>query len=155
GAAVVATDPPTTRPRPTTTTTAKPTTTTTTIPPVANPKNAVLPDPGDGIGEGARRPHPLVDEAPKKDLPLRPGKVDDYFDQDTYYAVVTVQKYFGLPRTGRIDAATDMVLSHFHYTPAEPKSEPDRVEIDLDKQVLTLYKNWQPELLTTTSTGSG
>jgi hypothetical protein len=54
-----------------------------------------------------------------------------------------------------IDGATDVVLTHFRYMPAEPRSEPDRVEINLDTQVLTLYKNWQPALLTTTSTGSG
>lgn len=154
-ASAATTNPPTTHTRPTTTTTAKPTTTTTTIPPVTQPKNAVLPDPGNGIREGDRGPDVFVYEARMKELHFDPGTVDDHFDQDTWYAVVTVQKYFGLPRTGVIDGATDMVLSHFHYTPAEPRSEPDRVEIDLDKQVLTLYKDWQPELLTTTSTGSG
>jgi hypothetical protein len=90
-----------------------------------------------------------------KELHFDPGKVDDYFDQDTWYAVVTVQKYFGLPRTGVIDGAVQVVLTHFRYTPAEPLSEPDRVEINLDTQVLTLFSGWQPQLLTTTSTGSG
>jgi hypothetical protein len=71
------------------------------------------------------------------------------------YAVTTVQKYFGLPRTGVITTAVDFALTHFRYSPAEPNSEADRVEIDLDRQVLTLYHDWQPELLTTTSTGSG
>ena len=149
------TNPPTTHKRATTTTTAKPTTTTTTIPPVVQPKNAVLPDPGSGIAEGSRGPSVFAYEARMKELHFDPGTVDDYFDQDTWYAVVSVQKYFGLPRTGVIDGATDMVLSHFHYMPAEPSSVPDRVEIDLDKQMLTLYTNWQPALLTTTSTGSG
>jgi putative peptidoglycan binding protein/L,D-transpeptidase-like protein len=149
------TNPPTTHKRITTTTTAKPTTTTTTIPPVAQPKDAVLPDPGNGIGEGSRGPSVFAYEARLKELHFDPGKVDDYFDQDTWYAVSTVQKYFGLPRTGEINGAVDMVLTHFRYTPAEPRSEPDRVEINLDTQVLTLYKDWQPQLLTTTSTGSG
>jgi hypothetical protein len=157
GAASATTSPPATHNRPatTTSTTAKATTTTTTIPPVAQPKDAVLPDPGDGIREGSRGPDVLIYEARMKQLHFDPGTVDDYFDQDTWYAVVTVQKYFGLPRTGVIDAGVDLVLSHFHYTPAEPSSEPDRVEINLDTQVLTLYSGWQPELLTTTSTGSG
>jgi hypothetical protein len=149
------TNPPTTHTRATTTTTAKATTTTTTIPPVAQPKDVVLPDPGGGISEGSRGPSVFVYEARMKELHFDPGKVDDYFDQDTWYAVVTVQKYFGLPRTGVINGAVDMVLSHFQYMPAEPRSEPDRVEINLDTQVLTLYQNWQPALLTTTSTGSG
>ena len=46
-------------------------------------------------------------------------------------------------------------LEHFEYHPALPDAERDRVEIDLDTQVITVYRNWQPILLTTTSTGSG
>ena len=90
-----------------------------------------------------------------KELHFDPGTVNDVFDQNTRYAVTTVQKYFGLPRTGVIDLGVQLVLTHFVYSPAEPKSEPDRVEIDLDRQVITLYQDWQPRLLTTTSTGSG
>ncbi len=97
----------------------------------------------------------FIYEARMKALHFDPGHVDDYFDQDTQYAVTTVQKYFGLPRTGVIDQGVDFALTHFRYTAGEPNGEPDRVEIDLDKQVLTLYNNWQPVLLTTTSTGSG
>ena len=48
-----------------------------------------------------------------------------------------------------------LALEHFKYTPAKPKAEGDRVEINLDTQVLTVFKNWQPILITTTSTGSG
>ena len=48
-----------------------------------------------------------------------------------------------------------LALSHFQYAPALPTSEGNRVEIDLDKQVLTVFQDWQPILLTTTSTGSG
>jgi len=138
----------------TTTTTAAPTTTT-TIPAVKQPADQVLPSPGNGLREGNRGAEVLVYEARLKALHFDPGKIDGVFDQDMQYAVSTVQKYAGLPRTGVIDTATDFALTHFRYVPAQPKSEADRVEIDLDKQVLTLYKNWQPELLTTTSTGSG
>jgi len=130
-------------------------TTTTTIPAIAQPKDQVLPAPGNGIREGARGSAVFIYEARMKALHFDPGPVDGVFDQDTEYAVTTVQKYFGLPRTGVIDTGVDLALTHFHYTAAEPNSEPDRVEIDLDRQVLTLFKNWQPELLTTTSTGSG
>ncbi len=97
----------------------------------------------------------LAYEARLKALHFDPGPVDGYFDQATQYAVSTVQKYFNLPRTGVINTAVDFALTHFTYSPAEPASEPDRVEIDLDRQTLTVYTNWQPQLLTTTSTGSG
>jgi peptidoglycan hydrolase-like protein with peptidoglycan-binding domain len=141
--------------RSTTSTTRAPTTTTSTIPKVVEPKDEVLPDPGNGIRWGNSGPDVLRYEARLKALHFDPGKIDGYFDQDMQYAVNTLQKYVGLPRTGVINNAVDFALTHFRYTPAEPKSEPDRVEIDLDKQTLTLYTNWQPQLLTTTSTGSG
>lgn len=138
-----------------TTTTAAPVTTTTVPSAITQPKDQVLPDPGSGIREGDRGPSVFIYEARMKQLHFDPGHVDDVFDQDTQYAVTAVQKYYGLPRTGVIDEGVDFALTHFTYKPAEPNTEPDRVEIDLDTQVLTLYKDWQPELLTTTSTGSG
>ncbi len=140
--------------RSTTTTTVAPATTT-TIPAVKQPKDKVLPAPGSGLRQGDRGASVFIYEARLKELHFDPGTIDGYFDQDMQYAVSTVQKYYGLPRTGVIDEGVDFALTHFEYKPAEPKSEPDRVEIDLDKQVLTLYKDWQPQLLTTTSTGSG
>jgi hypothetical protein len=140
--------------RPTTTTTVA-RTTTSTLPHVNQPKDQVLPSPGNGISQGAQGPAVLAYEARMKALHFDPGPVDGTFDQATWYAVSTVQKYFGLPRTGVINTAVDFALTHFTYSPAEPHSEADRVEIDLDRQVLTLYSNWQPVLLTTTSTGSG
>jgi hypothetical protein len=138
-----------------TTTTARPTTTTTTIPPVTQPPDQTLPDPGAGLRIGNRGPAVLAYEARLKALHFDPGKIDGVFDQDLQYAVTTVQKYFGQHRTGVIDVGVDLALTHFRYSPAMPTSEPNRVEIDLDRQVLTLFSNWQPVLLTTTSTGSG
>jgi peptidoglycan hydrolase-like protein with peptidoglycan-binding domain len=88
-------------------------------------------------------------------LHLDPGPVDGVFDQKTQYAVVTVQKYYNQPRTGVIDAGVQQALASFEYSAARPNSEADRVEIDLDRQVLTLFKAGQPVLLTTTSTGNG
>jgi hypothetical protein len=139
----------------TSTTKPKPTTTTTTIPPVKNPKDAKLPSPGGGISIGAEGPTVLQYEARLKDLHFDPGEIDGYFDSDMQYAIIGVQKYFGQERTGVIDGGVHLALSHFGYAPAMPKSEADRVEIDLDKQMLTVYRNWQPVLLTTTSTGNG
>jgi peptidoglycan hydrolase-like protein with peptidoglycan-binding domain len=129
-------------------------TTTTTVPPVKQPRDVKMPPPG-RLSYGSRSPILLYYEARMKDLHFDPGPVDGVFDQDTQYAVIAVQKYFGQTRTGVIDTAVQWVLSKFRYTPALPHSEPDRVEVDLDRQVITVYKNWQPILLTTTSTGSG
>ena len=63
-----------------------------------------------------------------KALHFDPGHVDGVFDQDTQYAVTTVQKYFGLPRTGVIDTGVDFALTHFRYTAgrAEERARPGR-----------------------------
>jgi peptidoglycan hydrolase-like protein with peptidoglycan-binding domain len=151
---VVISVPQTTRPKPPTTRRA--TTTTTTIPPVKNPADVTMPSlPSGGLRIGSRDPLVYFYEARMKALHFDPGPVDQYFDSRTQYAVIAVQKYFQQARTGVIDGGVQLALSHFQYAPAEPTSEPDRVEIDLDKQVITVFQSWQPILLTTTSTGSG
>jgi peptidoglycan hydrolase-like protein with peptidoglycan-binding domain len=142
------------------TTTARPTTTlqsttTTTIPAVKQPPAVTLPTPGHAIGYGSRGPVVMQYEARLKALHFDPGPVDGVFGQDTEYAVVALEKFAGLTRDGSIGPNVQHALEHFRYTPAEPKTEGDRVEIDLDRQVLTVYQNWQPILLTTASTGSG
>ena len=144
----------TTTTEPPTTTTVKPTTTT-TLPNLAQPPAVAMPAPGSGLGWGSRGPVVAAYEARMKQLHFDPGPVDGVFDQDTEYAVVSVQKYYNLPRTGRIDFGVQAALSHFQYKPAEPNTEPDRVEIDLDRQVITVFAKGQPILITTTSTGSG
>jgi peptidoglycan hydrolase-like protein with peptidoglycan-binding domain len=138
----------------TSTTKPKPTTTTTTIPPVVQPKTVKMPDPG-GLTIGSSGGVVGMYQQRLKDLHFDPGPVDGIFSQDTQYAVIAAQKYYNQPRTGRIDGALQLALSAFKYAPAKPDTEPDRVEIDLDKQVITVFQNWQPILLTTTSTGSG
>ena len=107
----------------------------------------MLPDPGNGIRLRQPRPGRLhLRSRASKELHFDPGHVDDVFDQDTTYAVSTVQKYFGLPPHRVIDKRRRLRADALHATRRqEPKSEPDRVEIDLDKQVLTLYTNWQPQ----------
>ena len=45
-----------------------------------------------------------------KQLHFDPGPIDGVFGQDTEYAVVSVQKYYNLPRTGRIDAGVQAAL---------------------------------------------
>jgi peptidoglycan hydrolase-like protein with peptidoglycan-binding domain len=131
-----------------------PTTTTTTVPPVAQPHDVNMPAPG-RLGYGSRGALVQLYEARMRQLHFDPGPVDGVFDQDTQYAVIAVQKYYNQPRTGVIDTGVQWALSRFRYSPALPTSEADRVEVDLDRQVVTVFKNWQPILITTASTGSG
>jgi len=137
------------------TTTTMPTTTT-TIPPIRQPAAVTLPPlPPNGIGWGSSGPVTLAYEQRLKALHFDPGPVDGSYSQDTNYAVVAVEKLYGQPRDGVIGPNVKFILENFKYKAAKPKAEADRVEIDLDTQVLTVFKHWQPILITTTSTGSG
>src|SRR5207248_5808877 len=94
---------PSTRRSTTTTTVAR--TTTTTIPPVTQPKDQVMPSPGSGIYQGRRGSSVFIYEARMKALHFDPGPVDGVFDQDTRYAVTTVQKYFGDRKSTRLNSS--------------------------------------------------
>ena len=87
-----------------------------------------MPSPGNGIRQGNRGAEVLIYEARMKALHFDPGPVDDVFDQDTRYAVTTVQKYFGLPRTGVINAAVQLVLTHF--VPADDSTLTDAMWLE-------------------------
>jgi peptidoglycan hydrolase-like protein with peptidoglycan-binding domain len=144
-----------TRPSTTTASTA-PTTTTTTLPPLLQPAAAALPAFSGTLGAGS---DPNIVRAYQQrlvDLHFDPGPVDGNYGQATVYAVQALQKIGGLPRTGRIGTAEAVGLAGFTYPqPLQPTGEPNRTEIDITKQVLTVYENHQVRLITTTSTGSG
>ena len=128
----------------------------TTVPPVRQPVETTLPTPpGTGISWGDRGAIVLAYERRLAQLHFDPGPVDGVYSQDTQYAVTAVDKLFGFPRDGVINTAVERSLERFRYQPALPTAEGDRVEINLDTQVLTAYQHSQPILITTASTGSG
>ena len=72
------------------------------------------------------------------------------------YAVETLQKIVGINPLGRLGAYEADALRNFQYPqPLHPTAEPNRTEIDVTHQLLTLYQNYQVRLVTTTSTVSG
>lgn len=138
-------------------TTTSTTTTTTTAPPVLKqPAPANLPLLGAGItvGSGSANPNISAYEQRLKDLKFDPGTVDNVYDAKTVFAVQSLQKISGLPRTGVIGDAEINVLNSFQYVPLSTGTESNRFEVDLDKQVAMLFKDGQVELITTVSTGS-
>jgi hypothetical protein len=143
----------------TTTTTTLPPTTTTTQPPwvIVQPAYQDLPDPPpEGWALGARDPAIAFYEHRLKELRFDPGAVDGYLDQATVYALHAIEKLAGLPRYGGLGASEAAYIEGFQYSPPlHPMAEPNRTEIDVTKQVITLYENYQPKLITTTSTASG
>jgi hypothetical protein len=148
----------------TTTTTEKPprtTTTTTTAPPpppttIVQPKNAQLPPLFGPLSEGATGDVVAQYQQRMADLKFDPGAIDGNFGPEMTYAVQALQKLKGVPITGALTETERGLLEQFTYpTPHHPDAEPNRTEVDVTGQVITLYENYQPRLITTTSTASG
>lgn len=157
GASTDLAEAPTTTTAVTTTTTTRPPTTTTTLPPIEQPPNFRMPEvPPGGIGQGAHSDVVLTYEYRLKALGFDPGEVDGVFDQSTRYAVEAVQKLHGAKPTGRIDEAVRFGLSVFQWPEAMVEDgETTRVEVDLDRQVMVVYREREVALISTVSTGSG
>jgi len=155
GQSTEATQPPATavvRPAPTTpapTTTAAPVTATTQVR-VTTPTSAPP-----GLGVGARGPEVAALEGRLDALHYDVGKVDDVYDQNTAYGVTAFQKVTGMARTGR--ATDDVVAALATATPPPalvPDGGSDRVEVDIPRQVLFLYKAGALQKILTISSGS-
>jgi peptidoglycan hydrolase-like protein with peptidoglycan-binding domain len=125
-----------------TTTTEAPTTTT------EAPKPAAL-------GRGAKGAEVQAMEEKLASLKFDTGKVDGTFDAATGHAVMAFQKAFGLDRTGTAGPALlEKIASSGEPEPMLPSGGGNRVEIDLKKQVLQLYKGGALVRVLSVSTGN-
>lgn len=128
----------------TTTTTLRPTTTTTGRPVPA------------GLGIGASGPQVLALQQRLAALHYDVAKVDGNFGGGTMQAVMAFQKVNGMARTGR---ATDDVLARLATAsapaPMVPGGGSTRVEVDVARQVLFLYRGGALDKIVAVSTGSG
>ena len=135
-------------------TTAAPSASTTTAAP-APAAAAALAAPPAGLGTGARGAEVAALEQRLDALHYDVGKVDDVYDQNTAYAVTAFQKVHGLGRTGR---ATDEVVAALAAAkapaPLVPNGGENRVEIDIPRQVLFLYKGGSLQKILTVSSGN-
>ena len=123
------------------------TTTTTTVPPTTT-----LP----GLGPGARGPEVRAMEQRLTGLRYDVGKVDGVFDATTAHGVMAFQKVSGMARTGR--ATPDVLARLSRAGPPQallPTGGPTRVEIDLRRQVLFLWKEGALLRVLPVSTGTG
>lgn len=85
-----------------------------------------------------------------------PGKADGQFGQNTLEALWAFQAIQGLPATGRAGPATRQALEHPRDPQAlVPAGGKTRVEVDLSRQVLVLYRAGQVALITHISSGGG
>ncbi|MDP8976355.1 MAG: L,D-transpeptidase family protein [Actinomycetota bacterium] len=136
--------------------TVAPETTTTTEPPTTTtapqPTTTTLP----GLGPGAKGPEVRALEQRLSDLRYDAGKVDGVFDATTGHAVLAFQKVNGMARTSR--ATPDVVANVSRSRPAAPllaSGGATRVEIDLKRQVLFLWKDGALARILPVSSGNG
>ena len=111
--------------------------------------------PPPGLGTGARGPEVAALEKRLDALLYDVGKVDDVYDQNTAYGVMAFQKVTGMARTGR---ATDDVVAALASATSPPALVPNggenRVEVDIPRQVLFLYKANALQKVVTISSGN-
>ena len=104
---------------------------------------------------GSKGPEIQAMEQKLADLKFDTGKVDGSFDAATGHAVMAFQKVFGLERSGK---ATPELLAKIASSgepgPMMGDGGPNRVEIDLKKQVLQLYKGGALVRVLSVSTGN-
>ncbi|HEX2064246.1 MAG TPA: L,D-transpeptidase family protein [Acidimicrobiales bacterium] len=144
--------PPSTTEPSTTTTTAEVTSTTVT----STTKPKVAPKAPAGLGPGARGGSVLALERRLDELRYDVGKVDGVFDSTTGHAVMAFQKVHGMSRTGR---ATNDVVTRL-ATATTPGAlvaggGATRIEVDIKRQVLFLYRGNALHRIVSVSTGSG
>ena len=127
---------------------AAPTTTTTTSPPEP-PKPPVF-------RPGAKEPEVAGIQQRLADLKYDVGTVDGRYGETTAHAVMAFQKVHGLARDGLAGIQTigTMLGPIVDPPPLVPDGEPDRVEVDLARQVLFLYQGGALTKIVSVSTGN-
>ncbi|WP_271215393.1 peptidoglycan-binding protein [Streptosporangium carneum] len=89
-------------------------------------------------------------------LNFLPGLVNGYYGMETQAAVWAFQKSQGLMPEDKVDRKTWRALAHPRaLPPLVPSGGDRRVEIDLDRQLLTVYQNQRPALISYVFTGDG
>jgi hypothetical protein len=85
-----------------------------------------------------------------------PGAEDGVLGESTLAALWALEKLAGLEPRDAVDAEVWRLLETGVAIPAlVPAGEPTRVEVDLDRQVMTVWRDGRVELVTHVSTGSG
>lgn len=136
----------------TSSTTTSSTTTSTTEPPTTTTTAAPIPA---GLERGSKGPEVLALEQRLASMHYDTGKIDGTYDAMTAFAVMAFQKVEGLKRTGR---ATEDVVEKLRTASQPgamlPAGGANRVEVDLKRQVLFLFKDGALHRVLPVSTGN-
>ena len=111
---------------------------------------------GRTLRSGQKGPDVFALEQRLDQLRYDTGKVDGRFDQSTWQGVIAFQKVNGLKRTGKVDDTLKSVIE----LSAMPSGlvisgGPNRVEVDISRQVLFVYRNGFLYRVVSVSSGSG
>jgi peptidoglycan hydrolase-like protein with peptidoglycan-binding domain len=136
--------------RSTTSTTERSTTTTTEAETTTTTKAPV-----EGLVPGAESEEVAAVQRRLGELHFDPGPADGVFGLGTTYAVQGFQKLHGMKPTGEVTSEVEAALaSPTQPTPLVPDGGADRVEIDLTRQLLFLYKGGDLRLISHISSGN-
>ena len=140
----------TTSSSPASTTTVPSTTTSTAVP------KPTAPPPPPGLVRGSRGEAVMALERRLTELKFDTGPVDGVFDGATQHAVLSFQKTYGLGRTGRATQdVIDRMATAGHPDAMVPGGGATKVEVDLKRQVLFLWKGGELMRIIGVSTGNG
>ncbi len=109
-----------------------------------------------GFGQGASGTRVSAVQERLASLRYDVTSTDGKYGDQLYQAVMAFQKVNGLSRTGRVNTQTLTALdTATEPTPLIPTGGADRIEVDLQKQYLALYKAGSLYRLLSISSGSG
>jgi peptidoglycan hydrolase-like protein with peptidoglycan-binding domain len=109
-----------------------------------------------GFGQGASGDQVLALQTRLAELHYDITNPDGKFGNQTWHAVLAFQKANNLGRTARVNAKMlDLLETATDPTPAVPEGGADRIEVDLKRQYLTLYRGGQLEKIVSISSGTG
>ena len=141
---------------PTTTTTEATTTTSESTTTTAAPTTTTAPAPDDVLERGESGPAVADLQRRLTELRFDPGPADGAFGLGTLYAVQAFQKLNGMAPDGKVGPAVRAALANpAEVAPVVPDGGPERVVVDLPRQLLFLYEGGTLHLITHVSTGSG
>ena len=153
GATGATTTIPSTSVAPTTSTTTTSTTvvTTTTVPVRAQH----MVEPPGPLSSGSRGKRTLAIQLALKAQHYDPGAADAKFGLKTAQAVWAWQALHGLPRDGVITPVTEaLILARPVQAMMRPELGPTHAEVDITRQVLIVWTNGQPSIITHVSSGT-
>jgi len=135
------------------TTTTAPPTTTTTAPP--DPTTVAEPA-GELLKSGSVGTRTKAVQQALKDQHYDPGEPDGKFGLKTTMSVWAFQKLHNLPADGVVGPQTEaLILAKPAQEMLRPNLGPTHAEVDLTRQVMIVWRDGQPSLITHVSTGSG